>query len=145
MAAWSKTNGVPGQTKGDGTLIRSFSQSEIDEIVAMSVPGPTRVLTKAEIAREYGEKATRPIPKGYKPRKTVAERKQLQKSRDWAVYRVFDNGRKEFMSAWTTEQEAIDEAGIKRDAMTDEECGKDFTYLAGRQGRRQKWEREHGR
>lgn len=98
--------------------------------IPFEIPGKSRILTKEEIAAEYGERATRTIPDAYYQKKGVGPRIYASQIQRWRVYRVYANGNATFMSAHSTFYAADIEAGRLRDEMTDEECAKDYTYEA---------------
>lgn len=52
----------------------------------------------------------------------------------FAVYRVYDDGRKEPVKEWLDWAGAEVLAGSLRDRMTDAECGQGFNYLAMKAG-----------
>lgn len=106
----------------------SQHQSAINTFVMQNLPAPCRTLTPEEIAKEYGERATRPIPPGYKSKK-FRMRPQLEHEKKFFVARVFDTERREYVKGFDSYEAADKESGRLRDAMTDDECGKDYTYL----------------
>lgn len=95
----------------------------VDEIIAWDVPKPVRHLSREEIIAAYGEKAVRPLKQDPKTKKALLP---------YVVYRVYDDQREEIVSDHPNYEQASAEAGRKRDAMTDDECGGDFTYLPGK-------------
>ena len=105
------------------------AKERIDELVAHHIPGASRVLTKEEISAEYGSRATRPIPPGYK-RQSVNNRIESTRLKPFVVYRVHTTGKCDFMSSHATFYDADIEAGRLRDAMTDAECALDYSYEA---------------
>lgn len=110
---------------------RKRPATSVSEIVGFEIPSPSRTLTKEQIAVEYAGRMTRPIPAGYKATKrTSGQRIDRETRMPFAVFKVYDSGKATFVSQWETWERANAEAGKMRDAMTDDECGKDFTYLA---------------
>jgi hypothetical protein len=95
----------------------------VDEIIAWDVPKPVRRLSREEIIAAYGEKSVRPLKSNPKTKEPILP---------YVVNRRFDSGQEEIVSDHATFEQANKEAGRKRDTMTDDECGGDFTYLPGK-------------
>lgn len=88
---------------------------------------PCKVFTKEEIASEYGERATRPIPPGYSPRAAVRARLNSAGAKPFAVFALDGSGKRRFISS----HHSIDAANAKAILLNDENTDHLITYVSG--------------